>query len=198
MSRSACLPGSSEPTRSCPPDRGGGVDRGRRQGLGRGQAQVAAGQGDDKLHAFTPGRPGVEIAAQSPAARLLPGWPAPGCNAARASPKGVQGSATATVCCRRQGADILGRGFHQVVGGDGPQPGSQPGSAQVVEFVGVDFEGEAQLAGGRQGSRRDCSRLKAPVSQNTSTKGRRPPVRGHAACHQSRRAGSISAQTSSV
>ena len=85
-----------------------------------------------------------------------------------------------------QGADILGAGFDQVVGRDGPQLRRQAGPAQVVELIGVNFEGEAQVAS-RHEIRRLCSRLKAPVSQNTSTKGSGRP--GTCPCDPSLRRG---------
>ena len=44
----------------------------------------------------------------------------------------------------RQGGDILRRGLHQVVGRDRAQFGCQAGPAQVVKFIGMDFERETQ------------------------------------------------------
>jgi hypothetical protein len=74
----------------------------------------------------------------------------------------------------RQGVDVPRRGGHQVIGRNRPQLGRQGGPAQVVELVGVDFEGETQVASGFR-MRSDCARLKAPVSQKTSTKGSGSP-----------------------
>ena len=84
--------------------------------LGWGQSQVAAGQGDDKLHAFAPGGPGVQVGGNRQQAACGQDFPRGGVMRIRQA----KGRAWQRHCYRialRQGADIGCRSGYQVVGG---------------------------------------------------------------------------------
>ena len=151
-------------------DGGRGVDRGGGDRLGRGQAHIAAGQRHGKLHILTPGRAGVQIGGNGQQPAGLQDRLGRGILRLRQA-KGRAGQRHRHRIAARQRLDILRRGLHQVIGRNRLQFGRQLGAAQVVELIGVDFERKAQVSGAVLKICRDCSRVKAPVSQKTSTKG---------------------------
>ncbi len=123
-----------------------GVESGSDNSLGGGQAHVAAGQGDGKLHVATPGSARVEVACQCQQATGFEDRPSGGivmlCQAKRG---------TGQCHCDRIGAgkgvNIRWGGLDQMVGRGGAQLGCQAGASQVVELIGMDLEREAQGLG---------------------------------------------------
>ncbi len=127
----------------------GGIDGGSGDGLGRGQFQVAAGQGDHELHGLVPGCAGVAVRCQGQHAVGIQDLLGGGVILLRQA-KGRAGQRDGHRIRATQGGNIGVRGAHQVVSRSGSQLHGQGGAAQVVKFVGVDLEREAQAAGGLQ------------------------------------------------
>ena len=124
----------------------GGINGGGGDGLGRGQFQVAAGQGDDELHGLIPGCTGVAVRGQGQQTIRIQDLQSRGVIPLRQA-KGRAGQGDRDRIGLAEGSDIGIRGAHQVIGRGGTQLNGQGGGSQVVKFIGVDLEREAQAFG---------------------------------------------------
>ena len=150
----------------------GGINGGGRDGLGGGQHQVTASQGDDELHGLIPGGAGVAVGGECQQAICSQDLLSRGV-IALCQTKGCAGQGNSDRIGLAEGGDISVRGAHQVIGRGSTKLDSQGGASQVVKFVGVDLEREAQAFGCLQDLAR-LSQIEGFVLAEDIHKGRVP------------------------
>lgn len=123
----------------------GGVEGGGDEGLGGGEAHVAASEGDDHLLGFAPASAGIAIGGEGEGAAGVENFLGGGVFVV-AEAEGGAGEADGDGFTEAEGDNIFIGGFDEVVGGGGAEGSGEGGAAETFKLIGMEFELIAEVA----------------------------------------------------